>query len=313
MDEKLKTTIEKIVQLCRQTPEFDSELRKRLQIASSATAVSSQASICDDVHAIREALEIRANNSISYDFILTEGKGNKIQRDQLQRLKDQLLIDNLRMENAAMDLKEKEQERFYSFCANAFYQIENVVNFYFYVMFPNIEELLIFIEKGTNEEGKYAFKRIGNKEYNSVSDIEIAHKLNAICNTLFPKDKIKITYSQLRQVRNEGAHRCMIIMEEHDENNALYKFFKNNTFNSIRIALKKLVSAIKREIENLDKIIKKQGIIVNVLPSIAFIKVEGENMQVSLQQLKNVNSKTANAPIVIHYKNSSIIDIVDGV
>ena len=133
MDEKLKLTIDKIVQLSKQNPEFDAELRKRLEITSSANVVSSQMSICDDVHAIRETLEIRANNSISYDFILAKGN---------QRLRDQLLIDNLRMENAALNLKEKELERFYSFCANAFYQIENVVNFYFYVMFPDIDNLL---------------------------------------------------------------------------------------------------------------------------------------------------------------------------
>ncbi len=303
MDEKLKSTIDKIVQLSKQNPEFDAELRKRLEITSSANVVSSRMSICDDVHAIRETLEIRANNSISYDFILAKGN---------QRLRDQLLIDNLRMENAALNLKEKELERFYSFCANAFYQIENVVNFYFYVMFPDIDNLLNFIENATNVDGKYSFKRNANKEYKSVSDIEITYKLNAICTTLFPDDKnIKITYSQLRQVRNEGAHRCMVIVKEHDENNALYRFFKYNTFNSIRIVLIKLVGMIKQEIENVGKIIKKRGVIVNVLPSIAFIKVEGKSLQVSLQQLKNVCNKTANSQIEIIYKNSSIIDIVD--
>lgn len=286
MDEKLKSTIDKIVQLSKQNSEFDAELRKRLEITSSANVVSSRMSICDDVHAIRETLEIRANNSISYDFILAKGN---------QRLRDQLLIDNL-----------------YSFCANAFYQIENVVNFYFYVMFPDIDNLLSFIENATNVDGKYSFKRNANKEYKSVSDIEITYKLNAICTTLFPDDKnIKITYSQLRQVRNEGAHRCMVIVEEHDESNALYRFFKYNTFNSIRIVLIKLVETIKQEIENVGKIIKKRGVIVNVLPSIAFIKVEGKSLQVSLQQLKNVYNKTANSQIEIIYKNSSIIDIVD--
>lgn len=303
MDEKLKSTIDKIVQLSKQNSEFDAELRKRLEITSSANVVSSRMSICDDVHAIRETLEIRANNSISYDFILAKGN---------QRLRDQLLIDNLRMENAALNLEEKELERFYSFCANAFYQIENVVNFYFYVMFPDIDNLLSFIENATNVDGKYSFKRNANKEYKSVSDIEITYKLNAICTTLFPDDKnIKITYSQLRQVRNEGAHRCMVIVEEHDENNALYRFFKYNTFDSIRIVLIKLVETIKQEIENVGKIIKKRGVIVNVLPSIAFIKVEGKSLQVSLQQLKNVYNKTANSQIEIIYKNSSIIDIVD--
>lgn len=239
MDDKLNSTIDKVVKLANQNAEFGAELRKRLGIASSATIDSSQIPVCDDVHAIRVALEIRAKNSISYDFILEKGN---------QRLRDQLLIDNLRMKNAAMNLKENEQERFYSFCANAFYQIENVVNFYFYVLYPDIERLLKFIEEATSIDGKYSFKRNPNKEYKNVGDIEITHKLNAICNSLFPGDRIKITYSQLRQVRNEGAHRCMAIITEHDESNALYKFLKNNTFNSIRIALIKLVAAVKQKL-----------------------------------------------------------------
>ncbi len=307
MDENLKSTIDKIVQLSKQNQEFDTELRKRLKITSSASVVSSQSPILDEVHAIREALEIRASNSISYNFILDKG---------YQRLRDQLLIDNLRMENAAMNLKENEQERFYSFCANAFYQIENVVNFYFHVTFPDIDELLSFIENATKNEGKYSFKRnIQNqkenaKEYKSVSDIDICHKLNAICNTLFPNDNVKKTYSQLRRVRNQGAHRCMVIMKEHDEDNALYNFFKYQTFNSIRIALIKLVNTIKQAIEK-NLIIKKQGVIVTVLPSAAFIKVDGKVQDVTLQQLKNVSNKTKDAPIEIHYKNSSIINIVN--
>ncbi len=302
MDEKLKSTIDKVVRLANQNTEFGEELRKRLGIASSATIVSSQMPVRDDVHAIREALEIRANNSICYDFILEKGN---------QRLRDQLIIDNLRMENAAMNLREKEQERFYSFCANAFYQIENVVNFYFHIMFPNIEEMLLFIENATVIDGKYGFKRNEKKGYKNVGDIEVTHKLNAICNSLFPDDKIKITYSQLRQVRNEGAHRCMVIIAEHDENNALYKFFKNNTFNSIRIALIKLVNAIKQELKHANEVIKKQGTIVNTLPSMAFIKVDGKTIQIPLQLLSNVNNKTANSSIEVHYKNSIIIDIVD--
>lgn len=40
MDEKLNSTIDKIVQLSKQNPEFDTELRKRLQISSSVNTVS---------------------------------------------------------------------------------------------------------------------------------------------------------------------------------------------------------------------------------------------------------------------------------
>lgn len=240
MDAKLKDTINTVVRLCNENAEFGSELRKQLGVSSSSD-------IRDDVKAIREALGIRANNSISYNFI--EG-------EKYQRVRDQLLIDNLRMENAALDLSKDENERFYVFCINAFYQIENIVNYYFHSLYPDINTLLDVIEKSTSEDknettGKsYNFQRNKQKECKTVGDIDMMYKLNATCNILFPGDKLtKIIFSQLRQVRNEGEHRCMVIMAEHDENNTLYKFFKKNTFNSIRIALIRLVNAIKEAVK----------------------------------------------------------------
>lgn len=302
MDEKLKGIIDKVVQLCGQNSEFNIALRKRLGIASPAKSVDALSSVNDDIHAMREALEIRANYSISYDFISKMGQ---------QRLRDQLLIDNLRMENAAIDLKVKEEERFYIFCVNAFYQIENIVNFYFHTTYPDINNLLDCIEKSTQVEGKYGFIRNRNEQYKTVGDISIVHKLNAVCNLLFPGDKIKITYSQLRQLRNEGEHRCMVIMEEHDEKEALYKFFKFNSFNSIRIILIKLVNAIKNELEHIDEIVYKKGTIINVLPSMAFIKVDGNSQQIQLNMLVNVKNQTPNSEIKIAYRNSKIIGIED--
>lgn len=303
MEEKFENTINKIVRLCAQNPEFDRELRRRLGMVTLVKGAAMDKPIRDDVHAIREALEIRGDNSITYDFILNRG---------YKRLRDQLALDNLRMENAAMNLKDKERERFYVFCVNAFYQVENVVNYYFYVMFPKIDDLLGCIEGATSLDGRYGFRRVPGREYKTVSDIEIKHKLDAICNILFPGDKIKITYSQLRQVRNEGAHRCMIIMEGHDENNALYKFFKNNTFNSIRIALIKLVNAVKQAVENADRrIVVRQGIITSVLPSVSFVNIDGRPMQIPSAMLRNVSKRTVGSPVEIQMKNMTIVDIVD--
>ena len=107
MDEKLKVAIDKIVLLTKQNPEFNDELRKRLDL--SIPANSFHGNIPENIIAIRSALEIRGNYSINYDFV------------EESRLKDQLLIDNLRMENASLNLKEREETRFYVFCVNAFY------------------------------------------------------------------------------------------------------------------------------------------------------------------------------------------------
>ncbi len=108
--------------------------------------------------------------------------------------------------------------------------------------------MLSIIEDYTRQEKseKFQYKRSGKEK--NVSDIQIANKIDAYCNIFFNGDKFKMTLGQLRQVRNEGEHRCMIIQQEKDETNSLYKFFKYNTFNSVRIALIKLVNSIKENI-----------------------------------------------------------------
>jgi hypothetical protein len=247
MDEKIKATIEKIVKLSKQNEEFNMEMRKLFGKTVSASTVSNSLDVSEDIAAIRAALEIRGYNSIDYSFI------------KELRLRDYLNADNLRMENAALNFKEKESERFYSFCVNAFYQVENIVNYYFYKVYPDIEDLLKVIEDATKNDtdGKksFKFKRAkGEFVEKNVGDIQIFYKINAFCNLLFPKnDKIKSTLGNLRKVRNEGEHRCQIIWDEKNEENKLYVFLKKATFNSLRITLKKVVAEVKTQLQSMEK------------------------------------------------------------
>ena len=78
-----------------------------------------------------------------------------------------------------------------------------------------------------------------------MSQIPIAYKLNAVCNYLFPKDMFKLTLSNLRQVRNEGEHRCSVIFSKDSDNKVLYNLYKYNTINDIRTHLIKLSSAVE--------------------------------------------------------------------
>ena len=299
MDEKIKATLQKIKALSEQNLEFAQELRKMFGKASSASVVSVPGSVSNDVSAIREALEIRANKSISYDFV------------KEQRLRDQLIIDNLRMENAALNLQQNETERFYTFCVNAFYQLENIVNLYFHSTYPNIGDLLSIVEEYTDQETSdyFKFKRTGKEK--NVGDIQIAHKINAICNMLFPGDQFKMTLGTLRQVRNEGEHRCMVIQKEKDENNNLYKFFKYNNFNSVRIDLIKLVGAIKN---NIGKPLKPQTTVVDatitsLLPSACYIKYSDQPESLPSKLISKVKGKNAGDTIKIVLSNGRILDI----
>lgn len=300
MDDRLIATLQKIKALSEQNHEFAQELRKMLGMTSSASVVNIPNDISSDVSAIREALEIRANKSISYDFV------------KEQRLRDQLIIDNLRMENAALNLQQTEAERFYTFCVNAFYQLENIVNYYFYVTYPQIDDLLSKVEEYTEQEQKdYLHYKRNNNERN-VGDIPIAYKINAICNILFPGDLFKATLGTLRHVRNEGAHRCMIIQEEKDENNYLYKFFKYKSFNSVRIDLIKLVTAVR---ENIGKPIKPSTVILeatisSMLQSTCFIKCQNQSYELPLKLFSKVKGKLKDDIIKVAITGNKITDVI---
>ena len=302
MDEKIKATIEKIKLLSKHNEEFNQEMRKLFGRTVSASTDYMPNTVVEDISAIRSALEIRANVSISYDFV------------KEQRLRDQLIIDNLRMENAALNLGEKEIERFYIFCVNAFYQLENMTNYYFHLLYPNIEDLLTVIEDYTvndGENGKYHFSRSQTsfKEKN-VGDINIFYKLNALCNILFPNDNsIKSTLNNLRKVRNEGEHRCQVIYDEKDESNKLYQFLKKSTFNSIRFSLKKTVTAIKDGLHTPQKQSKCQGIIKTMLGSACFVSINGKTIQLPDNLFKKVKQCKVNDPIVIVSIGNKIKDI----
>ena len=299
MDKRLIDTIEKIKTLSSQNAEFDAAMRELFGKTDSASSVLMGNSVVDDVSAIREALEIRANKSISYDFV------------KQQRLRDQLIIDNLRMENAALNLQESEEDRFYVFCVNAFYQLENIVNYYFYSTYPDFKNLQDIVEEYTKNEPSEDFRYIKRERERNVGDVPIAHKINALCNMLFPDDPFKITLGTLRQVRNEGEHRCMVIRQEKDEKNYLYKFFKYNSFNSIRINLIKIVNAIK---DNINKPIvphfsEKTAKITQKLPSDCFVKFDNNISELPSRLTSKISNKQVGDEIIVVLKDGIIFDV----
>lgn len=249
----------------------------------------------EDIRAIREYLEIRGDISISYDFVKDE------------HLRDQLRIDNLRMENAVLNLEEKEIDRFYVFCVNAFYQLENIVNYYFQVSYPNISNLLKVIEDETKNEGNYSFKR-SEKEEQNVSSIPMFHKINAICNILFPGDKsIKIFFGKLRQVRNNGEHRSQGI------NNTLHQFMSKETFSTVRYYLTKIVKAIHINMKTLhgpqNIIEKKVGVIKQQLASACFVAFDNKTIQIPDKLYLRIRGKEINDCIVGVFKGGNLVDI----
>ncbi len=297
MDEKIKSTVYKIKLLAEQNPEFYQEMQKLFGKTASASDININSNIASDITAIRSALEIRANASITYSFV------------KYQRLRDQLIIDNLRMENAALNLQDPEADRFYVFCVNAFYQVENILNYFYHTVFPEVESLLKEIEDATQDEkNDFRFRRTGKEQ--NVGSIPVAHKLNAFFNSYLPEESsLKWSIGTLRQVRNEGEHRCDIIRQEKDENNNLYKFFKSKTFNYVRIDLIKFVNAIEYKLKNPDIEEKIESVIKSKLPSACYVLLREKSVLLPNKLYAKIKHLDNGAKIILTITGNKINDV----
>lgn len=299
MDEKIKSTVYKIKLLAEQNLEFYQEMQKLFGKTASASDININinSNISSDITAIRSALEIRANASITYSFV------------KYQRLRDQLIIDNLRMENAALNLQDPEADRFYVFCVNAFYQVENILNYFYHTVFPEVESLLKEIEDATQDEkNDFRFRRTGKEQ--NVGSIPVAHKLNAFFNSYLPEESsLKWSIGTLRQVRNEGEHRCDIIRQEKDENNNLYKFFKSKTFNYVRIDLIKFVNAIEYKLKNPDIEEKIESVIKSKLPSACYVLLREKSVLLPNKLYAKIKHLDNGAKIILTITGNKISDV----
>lgn len=290
MDEKLKATIQKIQLLAKQNSEFEREMRNLFGEKIDNSAIN------DDIHAIRAALEIRAMPSITYDFV------------NVQRIKHQLIIDNLRMENAALNLQLEEQDRLIVFCVNAFYQLENLLNFYYHTTISNIDDILTEIEFFTSNDkdernGKdYSFKRkTGDNKEKYITDIGMYHKINAFCNKFFPNKNLKRSLNDIRKVRNKSEHRSDKSEEKEINSN---EYFNINT---IRSYLKQIVETVKNNIGNYTS--WRTATITSKLPSACFIQISDKTFQLPNNFLEIVNDKKTNEEIFVLISNGIIIQV----
>lgn len=266
MDKRLIDTIEKIKTLSSQNAEFDAAMRKLFGNTDSASTVNIEDSVAKDVAFIRFALNITASNSINYDFV------------KHQRLRDQLYIDNLRMENSMLDLKVSEDIRFYNYCVNAFYQIENLLNYYYHTTYPNLKELLDEIELCTQqEELQFQFKRRDDER--SVDSIPAYYKLIAFCNSLSISWTDKNTLNYIRKVRNEGEHRSTIVPAKKNVSDKYEAF----VYAKDRLKVMSVVSLLANKVEmNIGRPMQNTivtGEISSMLPSTGYFTYNGNSPQ----------------------------------
>lgn len=241
MEPKKIAMVDKIYRLAQQDPEFSAALRAKLAISTIADTATIPHGLKEDVRTIREVLEMRANCSISYDFVSNVA------------VRQQLLIDNLRMENVVLNLKLADYDRFTQFCLNAFYQVENILKYYYDTVYPRIGDLVEVIEKSTQEEQeKFRYKPTG-KEI-SADSIATSTLLDAFCNTNFVGEKsIKITLARLRNGRNDISHRGRSAEKQRESKDMMRNLYAYQTYGSIRDCLRRVVMMVKDCLRYADK------------------------------------------------------------
>lgn len=184
----MKSTINKIVQLSKQNPEFGTELRKRLDITTSAKSIYDEERI------------VRIEKYLGLDFYVDTKTSNvDYSFIKLPDVKAQLISDNREMMRFRYGTRYHEVD-FAEFCRYAHFQIEMLLNYYYDI--ANKSNL-----NSTKEQIKYYnSKAEGIENAKSLGGISYSAKLWAF------KNEYRINYNlceNLRKVRNELSHRSV--------------------------------------------------------------------------------------------------------
>ena len=192
MDENLKSTIDKIVQLSKQNQEFETELRKRLKITSSAKSVYDVERIANIEKYLGLDFYVDTKTSnVDYSFI------------KLPDVKAQLISDNREMMRFRYGTR-YHKINFAEFCRYAHFQIEMLLNYYYNI--ANKSDLNSIKE----QIKKYNQKKADDVEKaNSLESISYSIKLWAFLTEFFNNTNDYYIYNYLRNVRNELSHRSV--------------------------------------------------------------------------------------------------------
>ena len=164
-------------------------------------------------------LQIRYNflvNLLDYSFIEEDNVRLKIEQD------------NQKMEKIAFENDQREKETFISFCTSAFHQIENLLNYYYWKKFSDIDDLKEFMWQNNPlfQKKWKKLKKLSKEErlkelnkFKTVRDFDI-NTLVFLYEKEFYFDKHesynkKLTH--LREIRNDDSHRCTVLDTEDEE------------------------------------------------------------------------------------------------
>lgn len=193
MDEKMTSTLDKILRFCNQNAEFDKELRKRLGMASSANALP----LGDErIRKIEKYLGLdysidSLKSTIDYSFI------------QMDDVRNQLISDYREMMRFRYGTRYHEID-FDEFCRYALLQAEMLLNYYYDIMNnSNLEAIISHIKT-------YNTKASISSDVKTLSSIPFNVKLWAFKAELNMDYSLYTMLDNIRMVRNELSHRSTI-------------------------------------------------------------------------------------------------------
>lgn len=191
MDEKLKAVLHKVVQLTRENPEFNTELRKALEIAPSAMGVSMPVTRFSQIEKYL-GLDYYVDSQpslIDYSFV-TE-----------LAVKAQLISDNREMMRFRYGTR-YHAIHFEEYCRYALLQGEMLLNYFYDKRHSTIREIIEHIQKYNSTARIKA-------DLSSLSEISFNVKFWAFEKEFSIDQHLSISWNNIRKVRNTLSHRSV--------------------------------------------------------------------------------------------------------
>lgn len=221
-------------------------LRGRPGVQPASAPVSSSNLTPDaaaDLRVLRSALQLRGRPSVDYSFVTDA------------RVRDQLVVDNLRMENAALMTRRDlllvthechsaddeallgEHTRLDLFAIAAFNQLECLTNWFLAWFYADIDELNEIVKAETK-----TFDYPYNGAALSVEKISMFHK-SITLEKMLGLGSVSFDITDLRKYRNACVHRG-----EKMDVKEVGAFREKYTFDTIRDLLGRVVDAVRKDV-----------------------------------------------------------------
>ena len=144
-----------------------------------------------------------------YEYLYNKMDFAYIENEQVRKA---LIKDNRKMEMILVDNLHDDDDRFISFCTSAFHQIENLLNFYYWKKFPNIDDFKqymldnnpAFKKRWKTFDKLMKFKKIRDFDINLL--VYLFEKEHYYDKGIFYNREL----TKLREIRNDDSHRCSI-------------------------------------------------------------------------------------------------------